>query len=219
EQRLKVRDGALVLALAGGDDPKPDRDRLAGVLVLTERTADGAVARAFSIAAPIGGSAAGAAVGGAATVPAIGLGAALLFALLGGLILNLMPCVFPVLSVKALSLVAHGRAAPGRARRHGAAYAAGVLASFAALAALLAALKAGGAELGWGFQFQSPVFVLLLAWLMFAVGLLFSGVFTIGGSIAGVGGALAGRPGYAGRFFTGGLAAVVAAPCAAPLMR
>jgi thiol:disulfide interchange protein DsbD len=211
EQRLDVRHGNLVLALAGGDDPKPDRDRLAGVLVMTERTADGAVSRAFSIDASIGGSAAG-----AAAMPAIGLGAALLFALLGGLILNLLPCVFPVLSVKALSLVAHARAGPGRVRRHGAAYAAGVLASFAALAGLLAALKAGGAELGWGFQFQSPVFVLLLAWLMFAVGLLFSGVFTIGGSIAGVGGALAGRPGYAGSFFTGVLAAVVATPAPRP---
>jgi thiol:disulfide interchange protein len=101
---------------------------------------------------------------------------------------------------------------------HGWAYAAGILASFGGLAAALLALKAGGASIGWGFQFQSPLFVLGVAYLLFAVGLSLSGVFTIGNSIAGLGSGLAARGGYAGSFFTGVLAAVVATPCTAPFM-
>ena len=86
------------------------------------------------------------------------------------------------------------------------------------LAGVLIALKTGGAEVGWGFQFQSPIFVLAVAYLMFAVGLNLSGVFTLGASAAGVGTTLADKPGYAGSFFTGVLATVVATPCTAPFM-
>jgi thiol:disulfide interchange protein/DsbC/DsbD-like thiol-disulfide interchange protein len=139
-------------------------------------------------------------------------------ALLGGLVLNLMPCVFPVLSIKALSLVRTAGAARQEIRLHGLAYTAGVLVCFAALAGLLLALKAAGGAVGWGFQFQSPVFVLLMALLMLAVGLSLSGVWTLGGSVAGVGSSLAEREGPSGSFFTGVLAAVVATPCTAPFM-
>ena len=93
-----------------------------------------------------------------------------------------------------------------------------MLASFAFLAGLLIALKAGGAQIGWGFQFQSPLFVIAVAYLMFAVGLSLSGVFTIGGLVAGIGSTLADKPGYAGSFFTGVLATIVATPCTAPFM-
>jgi len=86
------------------------------------------------------------------------------------------------------------------------------------LGGVLIAVKAGGAQIGWGFQFQSPVFVLVVAYLMFTVGLSLSGVFSIGGSVAGIGSSLAERPGYSGSFFTGVLATIVATPCTAPFM-
>ncbi len=149
---------------------------------------------------------------------ALGFWGALLFALIGGVILNLMPCVFPVLSIKALSLVSHSHYSALEIRRQGYVYTLGVLVSFAVLALLLILLKAGGNQIGWGFQFQSPLFVLLVAYLLFAVGLSLSGVFFIGGSVAGVGSSLTEKPGYSGSFFTGVLATVVATPCTAPFM-
>ena len=143
---------------------------------------------------------------------------ALLFALLGGLILNLMPCVFPVLAMKAAAfarLAGHERSAM---RRDGIAYTAGVLVSFAAMAAIVVAIRASVGEVNWGFQFQSPVFSLLIAYLFFVVGLNLSGVFEIGGRFAGVGQGLAARGGTTGAFFTGVLAVIVATPCTAPFM-
>jgi hypothetical protein len=109
---------------------------------------------------------------------------ALLFALAGGVVLNLMPCVFPVLSLKLLSLAGIGDRA---AHHHAAAYAAGVILSFAALGGALLILRAGGAAIGWGFQLQSPVVVGLLAYLLFAMGLSLSGVADFGAGLAGVG--------------------------------
>lgn len=142
-----------------------------------------------------------------------GLGLALLFALLGGVILNLMPCVFPVLTLKALALRgdAHGA-------RHGLLYAAGCMAAFLALAGVLLALRAGGEALGWGFQLQSPWLVGLLVYLFVAMGLSLSGLFTIGERWMGLGQELAGGEGDRAAFFTGVLAAVVASPCTAPFM-
>lgn len=143
---------------------------------------------------------------------------AALLALLGGMLLNLMPCVFPVLSIKILALVAHSGQGRAQMRRHGMAYTLGILASFAALAGLLLALRATGAQIGWGFQLQMPLVIALLAYLLFAMGLSLSGVFHLGGSFAGIGDALTRRGGYQGSFFTGVLAAVVATPCTAPFM-
>ncbi|GIX37818.1 MAG: cytochrome c biogenesis protein [Silanimonas sp.] len=150
-------------------------------------------------------------------VPRLGLLAALGFALLGGLILNLMPCVLPILSLKALGLAGSGES-PARARAHALWYSAGVVLSFAALGALALGLRAAGLALGWGFQLQQPLVVGALALLMFAIGLSLSGVFTLGGGLAGLGQSLATRSGPAGDFFTGVLAVVVAAPCTAPFM-
>src|SRR6185503_7040503 len=179
-----------------------------GVLVIKEKLDSGTVTQAFAIAATPG--AAPAAEG------SLNLGLALLMAFAGGIILNLMPCVFPGLSMKALSFAAHGGS--GRMGPHGLAYTAGVLALFAIIGAALIALKGMGAEIGWGFQLQEPVFVMLMAYLMFVIGLNFSGLFEIGGAFAGLGGKLAGREGLSGSFFTGALAAVVATPCTAPFM-
>ena len=154
-----------------------------------------------------------------AAAPGAGLGLALAFvyALLGGLVLNLMPCVFPILAMKATSLAGHGHE-HAAARAQGLAFLAGVLATFLSLAGVLIAIRAGGSAVGWGFQLQSPVVVAGLALLMLAVALNLSGLFEVGTSLQGVGTGLASRRGLAGAFFTGALAVVVAAPCTAPFM-
>jgi thiol:disulfide interchange protein DsbD len=139
-------------------------------------------------------------------------------AFLGGLLLNLMPCVFPVLFLKGLALVHTGHKELHRLRMHGLVYAAGILVSFWALVGVLLGLRAAGATLGWGFQFQSPVFLSLMAGLLFFIGLSLAGQFEIGLTLTGAGGALAQKQGYTGSFFTGVLAVVVATPCTAPFM-
>ncbi|MGA2675166.1 MAG: protein-disulfide reductase DsbD domain-containing protein [Terracidiphilus sp.] len=139
-------------------------------------------------------------------------------AFLGGLLLNLMPCVFPVLFLKGLALVHSGHKELHKLRAHGLVYAAGILVSFWVLVAVLLGLKAGGATLGWGFQFQSPVFLSLMAGLLFFLGLSLAGQFEIGLTLTSAGGSLAQKQGYTGSFFTGVLAVVVATPCTAPFM-
>jgi len=142
---------------------------------------------------------------------------ALLLALGGGVILNLMPCVLPVLSLKALSL-AQGGGDGSQARRSATWYTLGVLLSFAAVGAVALALRQAGLALGWGFQLQQPGVVAALALVMTAIGLSLSGVFSLGGSLAGMGQSLTQKSGPAGDFFTGVLAVVVASPCTAPFM-
>jgi len=142
---------------------------------------------------------------------------ALLLAFAGGLVLNLMPCVLPVLSLKALSLADSGRSG-GHARRSALWYTAGVLLSFMAIGAIALGLRAAGLAMGWGFQLQQPLVIAALVYVMFAVGLSLSGVFTLGHRFAGAGHALTGRTGPAGDFFTGVLAVVIASPCTAPFM-
>lgn len=142
---------------------------------------------------------------------------ALGLAFLGGLILNLMPCVFPVLSIKILSFVQQAGEDRGRILRHGLVFTLGVLASFWVLAGVLIALRAGGQQLGWGYQLQSPFFIILIAAVLFLLSLSLLGVFEIGGSLMGVGGSKSGS-GYGGSFFTGVLATIVATPCTAPFM-
>lgn len=141
---------------------------------------------------------------------------AIALAFLGGLILNIMPCVLPVLSVKALSLA--GGVHAGQLRRHGLLYAAGVLATFLALALLLIALRGAGEAVGWGFQLQAPWVTAGLALLFFAIGLNLLGVFHIGASMQNAGASLSARGGDVGAFFTGALAVVAATPCTAPFM-
>lgn len=205
----------LDLALARADAPGATLD---GVLVLTEDLPDGRRHLAFTLiaehdrkAAASPGLLALTSGGGPGLVRLAGL------ALLGGLLLNLMPCVFPVLSIKALSLVGH--AGSPRALAHGLAYTVGVLTTFLALAGLLIALQAGGALVGWGFQLQEPLVVAFLAYLMFTLGLWLIGGFEIGlGRVTGLGQSLTARQGWGGSFATGVLAVVVASPCTAPFM-
>jgi thiol:disulfide interchange protein DsbD len=139
-------------------------------------------------------------------------------AFLGGLLLNLMPCVFPVLFLKGLALVNSGNEERAKLRAHGLVYAVGILISFWALVGVLLGLRAAGATLGWGFQFQSPVFLALMAGLLFFLGLSLAGQFEIGLTLTSAGGSLAQKQGYTGSFFTGVLAVVVATPCTAPFM-
>jgi thiol:disulfide interchange protein DsbD len=152
----------------------------------------------------------------AVVAPTVAWPQALLLAFLGGALLNLMPCVFPVLALKLLGFTVSVHRA--EERRHALAYAAGIVVSFAAIGSLLLLLRAGGAAIGWGFQLQSPVVVGLLAYLMFALGLSLSGVADFGVGLGGIGGRFADRAGLAGAFATGILAAVVATPCTAPFM-
>lgn len=143
---------------------------------------------------------------------------AALFALLGGLILNLMPCVFPILAMKAAAL-AGVSGDPASARRDGLGFLAGVLTTFLALAGAILLIRAGGQAAGWGFQLQSPAMVMGLSLLMLAVALNLSGVFHMGAGLQGAAtGPLSRLPGWLGAFFTGVLAVVVAAPCTAPFM-
>jgi thiol:disulfide interchange protein DsbD len=139
----------------------------------------------------------------------------MLLAFVGGSILNLMPCVFPVLSLKVFSFATGSEHTK---HVHGWVYAGGVVSSFLLVGLLLITLQHAGAAVGWGFQLQSPRFVALLAYLFFAMGLSLSGLVEIGTSIMGAGGQLADRGGYSGSFFTGVLATVVASPCTAPFM-
>jgi thiol:disulfide interchange protein DsbD len=209
-QTLAVGDADLSLELVRSaltiGTPKDVR----GVLVIDEAIGAGTVRHAFELGD----------VAVATTAPVGSLAMILqaaLFAVLGGLILNLMPCVFPVLSIKVLSLINHaGQSA--QLRRHGIVYTAGVLTTFLVLAGVLLALRAGGAEVGWGFQLQSPITVAVLAYVLFAMGLSLSGVFHFGYSLQALGGNLAQRAGYSGSFFAGALAVVVATPCTAPFM-
>ena len=137
---------------------------------------------------------------------------------LGGLLLNLMPCVFPVLFLKGLALVHSGHKELHKLRAHGLVYTVGILVSFWVLVAVLLGLRAAGAMLGWAFQFQSPVFLALMAGLLFFLGLSLAGQFELGLTLTSAGGSLAAKQGYTGSFFTGVLAVVVATPCTAPFM-
>ena len=210
-QRARVDAEGIRLDVARGQLREAVAAPIDGVLVVSERL-DGGVARhAFSLTA----------LPRSPGTDAAGLGSllrAIALALAGGLVLNLMPCVLPVLSVKALGLVRHASDRPALLRAHGLTYAAGVLVSFAIVAGVLIALRAGGEQIGWGFQLQSPAFVTVLAWLFFSVALGFSGVIVVSGRFAGMGQTLAARSGYGGSFAAGALATVAATPCTAPFM-
>lgn len=147
----------------------------------------------------------------------ISLPAALLFAFLGGIILNLMPCVFPVLSLKLLSFAGKNPHL-AHTRMHGIVYSVGVIVSFLAVATLLLFLRASGEAIGWGFHLQSPWFVAILIYLFLVMALALGGMLEIGTRLMGLGGGLASQGGYGGSFFTGVLAVVVASPCSAPFM-
>ena len=192
-QRVRVRDGRVEIGLTG-TTPGP----LAGIVALRD---PGGQETYLQIDAQPG-------------APGPGLWQALGLALLGGLVLNLMPCVFPVLAMKAMAVARLSGQARGAVRAEAGFYTLGVLTAFGALGAVMLAVRGAG----WGFQFQSPVFVAVMAWVLFGVGLNLSGVFEVRWGAAGAGQGLASRGGHAGSFFTGLLAVLVATPCTAPFM-
>jgi len=140
------------------------------------------------------------------------------FAFIGGLILNLMPCVFPILSIKVMNFMQMSGHDSGEVKKHGFVFGIGVLLSFLVLAGLLLLLRAGGQELGWGFQLQTPAFIAFMTFLMFGLGLSLMGVFEIGSSLINVAGKAGSTDGLRGSFFSGILATVLATPCTAPFM-
>ena len=203
-------DGLTLTLLSSGAKPPPAA--LSGLLVFRDSSAQAtADPEAITISAPLGPALPDA-------MSALEFVWAALLAFAGGILLNLMPCVLPVLSIKAFGLVQHAGSAPREVRLQGVAYGAGVLISFAAIAAALIGFRAAGAEIGWGFQLQSPVFVAVMIYVLFAVGLNLSGVFGFGERIAGVAGELGSREHYSGSFLTGALATLIATPCTAPFM-
>jgi thiol:disulfide interchange protein DsbD len=205
-QSFGLAKNGLVVDLKPGDK-LAQMKALSGVLVLT--SSDGSV-QALQVHATPG------AVPAANTGGEFSIWLALAFAALGGLILNIMPCVLPVLAMKALALAGHAGADRAHARAESFSYALGAVLSFVAFGLVVMALRAGGAAIGWGFQLQEPIVVATLALLMVAVGLNMSGVFEITPISAGE--ALTRRGGLWGAFFTGVLAVAVAAPCTAPFM-
>jgi thiol:disulfide interchange protein DsbD len=207
-QSLGAARGGIVLKLAPEKKAQPPRV-LGGVLELT--SGDGTL-RAFAVEA-LPGVVPAAHFGSPAT---LSLPLALVFAFLGGLILNLMPCVLPVLAMKALAIAGKSGKESRHATHEALAYGLGAVLSFVVLGGVIIALRAGGQTIGWGFQLQELGAVACFALLMFAVALNLSGVFEIPG--IGAGQALAGRGGLAGSFSTGALAVAVAAPCTAPFM-
>ena len=228
-QTFTQGNGALKLRLPVAQQLTADGRRVEGVMVTDPPLAAGA--RAFEIRALMSGAieagkpdakrvasprVAPETLGGAGATD-ISLALALLFAFLGGVILNLMPCVFPVLSIKILGFADQAHGDRRLMRAHGLAYAAGVVVSFVGLAALLMSLRASGEALGWGFQLQSPPLVAALAVLFFAIALNLSGVFEILLPLPNALTTPARNP-IVGAFGGGVLAAVVASPCTAPFM-
>ncbi|MEM1191784.1 MAG: protein-disulfide reductase DsbD domain-containing protein [Pseudomonadota bacterium] len=214
-------DGAT-LTLTGETDfafPKAAGKPLRGLLKLT--TGDG-TRSAFALTATVAtappGSSQVPSIVAPPTIATSNIAILLAMAFVGGVILNIMPCVFPILFIKASSLMAATGQDQATIRAHGWLYTAGVVVTFAMMGGLLLALRAQGEQLGWGFHLQSPFVVLLSAYVLFLVGLNLAGVFEVGASVQGLGQSLTRRKGNSAAFFTGMLAVVVAAPCIGPLL-
>jgi thiol:disulfide interchange protein len=207
-QRLVFTSRGFSLAL------KPHKwtrsEPLSGVLEITERAG---ATRAFTLTVPVAAPHLAAQEGSGLAWLWVAMAA-----LLGGLLLNLMPCVFPVLTIKTFSVMRLAGEAGSSVRAQALAYTAGVIATMLIIGAVLESLRAAGAELGWGFQLQSPAFVTFVAWLVFAIGLNFAGMFEFGSRFAGIGAGLVARGGSVGSFLTGLVAVAVATPCTAPFM-
>ncbi len=215
-QTFTVQDGSLTIGMTPGYGAEiSELDEIEGVL----RVSNNSDVQGYEINATIDESVAvspGRQIftgNNVASVPLL-----LVMAFFGGVLLNIMPCVFPILFIKAASVVKSAHGEQSIVRRHGLLYTAGVLATFAALGGLLLALRAGGQHLGWGFHLQSPIVVGFSAYILFLVGLSLAGLFHVGENLQGVGSGMAGRGGSAGAFFTGVLAVFVAAPCIGPLL-
>ncbi len=218
------KNGGYILTVARDSRPLNDVNRLDGVVKFVLENGDTVAYQISADKAAVSEADGGAAPASSGKISPtqsgpLGVLQTFLFAFLGGIILNLMPCVFPVLSMKALSLARMRGKERRKSLISGAAYTAGILVSFGAIAAVLIALQFGGEQIGWGFQFQSPGFVLVLAVLLFVVGLNLSGFFDIqNAGFMGIGGRITAGEGFMSSFMTGVLATTVATPCTAPFM-
>ncbi|MCU0881048.1 MAG: thioredoxin family protein [Hyphomonadaceae bacterium] len=227
-QTVQAGEGGLSLTVAkSGSAPATLSGPVSGVIV----TGEGATAEAFEVsfvAGPVPAGVTGRAVGivdpmngsadAAAGSPVMPVWQAIALAFLGGLILNLMPCVFPILAMKSIGLMQAAHGDRREARQQGLLYGAGVMVTFLALAGLLVGLRASGEALGWGFQLQQPLVLAGIIALLVVVTLNLVGVFEVAGGFQNTGQDLTRRSGHAGSFFTGVLAVVVASPCTAPFM-
>jgi thiol:disulfide interchange protein/DsbC/DsbD-like thiol-disulfide interchange protein len=219
-----TRDGDGVrIEMKLADPPPAAPQSVAGVAVADDGW-PGIARKAIALQAPASASLAAApaaaAAQGAGARDAIGgsVATALAFALLGGILLNLMPCVFPVLGIKVMGFVEHAHGEARAMRTQGIVFAVGAVASFLALAGLMLLLRAGGTQLGWGFQLQSSAVVSLLAVLFFVLALNLSGVFEWGAFAQSMTSSLTAKGRYADAFLAGVLASIVATPCTAPFM-
>ncbi len=140
------------------------------------------------------------------------------FALLGGFILNFMPCVLPVIAIKVMSFLEQAQEAPGRVRLLGLTFSAGIISSFMVLAGLVASIKAAGQSIGWGFQFQYPGFLIVMCAVVLLMALSFFGLFYVNVGVGGELDKLSAREGFVGTFFKGVLATVLSTPCTAPFL-
>ncbi len=217
KQQVDVDGVEAVITMTPGWRDGYNGEAMEGVLTFT---AEVGVRRAYALAASLNGPMVKPAP---QTTPASQAGEAnilllLAFAFFGGVILNVMPCVFPIVFIKAAAFLRSAPENPAEVRRDGLLYTAGVLTTFLIIGGGLLLLRSGGEQLGWGFHLQSPWVVALSAYILLLVGLNLAGVFTIGESLAGGGEELTQKGGAVGAFFTGALAVVVAAPCIGPLL-
>lgn len=217
-QKIGIEGDQLKITIMRDTRPLSGLSSINGVLAYTT---DSGIRKSFNIDIPLSGAQLNnrASTSEPSASKDISIAQALALAFLGGLILNLMPCVFPVLSMKALSLIKMSAKEQRHAAIYGISYTAGILVCFLAIAGILIALQLTGENIGWGFHLQNPVVVLALAYLFFIMGLNLSGIFDFKGHmLTNIGSKLASQQGYAGTFFTGMLATIVATPCTAPFM-
>ncbi|UCH48509.1 MAG: thioredoxin family protein [Betaproteobacteria bacterium] len=218
-QQTYTADGKVHLRFAAAAAVSQRQGPLTGLLVADPAFAGGQ--NAAVISSPVTVSESVPAPPPAAPAPAqsqLTLIVALAFAFVGGAILNLMPCVFPVVGIKVLTFVENSRSSAASLRGHGLLFGLGVLVCFWLIAGILLALRAGGATLGWGFQLQSPLVVSALALLFFVLALNMSGVFELGARAQQLAGSVRAQSGYADAFLSGVIATLVATPCTAPFM-
>ncbi len=228
---VRVPNGTFVLTLPVANQLAPDFTRVAGVLTASRGFASGAATpNAITLDVPLVGAVIAGPKPVAAATPTLNLAVpkpvgdsislplAVAFAFFGGIVLNLMPCVFPVLSLKALSLTAPGHDDRRRLRLEGFAFGVGVIVTFLALAGLLFAFRAAGEQIGWGFQLQSPAVVTGLAILFFVLALNLSGAFEFATLVPSSAAGWTARNPYANAWLSGVLAVVIASPCTAPFM-
>ena len=222
EQKLTKNGDSYTLSVdrfQGNDfvpEPGPSLDKLKGILSIR----DGEQAFAVNVEFTAGAPATSTTLESASVSKLLGIIGGML---IGGLILNLMPCVFPVIGLKIMGFAQQAGEEKGKIALHGLTFTAGVLISFWILSGILlslrnAALKGSGEEVGWGYQLQNPYVVIVILLLMFTMGLNMFGVFEIGAKATGVGGDLQNKKGLSGSFFSGVLATVVATPCSAPFL-